>query len=266
MSKIKSLMILTLLITLQLAFASTAYAQPDPFEPTYGSAVVDGNPATTATEWVLAPPPNGDFFVDMIRSGQVGGTPEGKLYLQYAPETSTLYVLALMDPNIAIVPSTAAQDAANDHMTSIKIDGNVKVCTDFSENDGTPPDFQYIYGEVDLNNDNDKIDKITYNYDWNKDGEIDLAEGEEFVVNEAEAYVGFEASFYLTPNVVHTIEIIHSNVIADEELQTASTLKADPPNILVTPEYFLGGLLALVACFAAFIAFKKLPTLLKNHL
>ena len=60
-------------------------------EPTYGSAVVDGD----IGEWDLG----ADYFADMIKAGGNGGQTEvlGKAYLRYDCDTSSLYVLALSD-------------------------------------------------------------------------------------------------------------------------------------------------------------------------
>lgn len=65
---------------------------------------------------------------------------------------------------------------------------------------------------------------------------------------------GFEASFLL-PQGKFNIDI-HLNVFDDGESQTSRTLKTGI-KIFVLPEYALGGLAAISACFAAYIIIKK---------
>lgn len=249
------------LALLLAAFAGVAYAYDppypasDPFEPPNLSATVGGGYG----EWDTIAP-SADFFVELLRSGQIpqNGEPvfEGKSYLRYDQTQGILFVLVLMDPGIPILPTTNEFAALNDYMTSVKVD-SVQVITDWSGNAGNSPNFEYITAAVDLNNDGDTADTVVFWVNNNNDGVHDP--GEDVAIIEASCPVGFEASTYLSSGL-HEISIVHTNVFDGGEAQTASTVKANPPFILVLPEYMLGGLLALGACFAAFVTYKKLPT------
>jgi hypothetical protein len=62
----------------------------NPPEPTYGNAVVDGDPS----EWDLA----NDFFADMYEAGDPAKPVLSKLYLRYDCTTQTAYFLVLTEP------------------------------------------------------------------------------------------------------------------------------------------------------------------------
>jgi hypothetical protein len=111
---ISAIMLLILLGSSSFAFA----AAPD---PTYASAVVDGNPG----EWDLT----ADFFADMYRAGKEDKVVQSKLYLRYDLSSSTLYVLVLTEDGY---PGLKESDEA-----WVKIDGSKMV-------DGTYPDFKWV--------------------------------------------------------------------------------------------------------------------------
>ena len=56
-------------------------------QPTYGTAVVDGNPG----EWGMS----ADFFTNMYRAGNTTKEIEAKLYLRYNCDSGTMYALVL---------------------------------------------------------------------------------------------------------------------------------------------------------------------------
>jgi hypothetical protein len=84
------MMLFAVLQFVLLTVNPTPASAADP-QPTYGSAVVDGD----ISEWNLS----ADFFANLIKAGGNGGQTEvlGKAYLRYDCDTSNLYVLALSE-------------------------------------------------------------------------------------------------------------------------------------------------------------------------
>ena len=64
-----------------------------PPSPSYGIAVVDGEPG----EWNL----EADFFTNMYRAGNTNKPLESKAYLRYDCTSHTLFVLVLVEPGVA---------------------------------------------------------------------------------------------------------------------------------------------------------------------
>lgn len=123
-------MVIPLVILLALGFAS-APAPATPPQPSYGVAVVDGNPG----EWNL----NVDFFANMYRAGDPEKPLESKLYLRYDCLTYTVYALVLVESGVAgtiDTTATTAWIAIDDH--------NHKAVNEVSGNDGVPPDFAWV--------------------------------------------------------------------------------------------------------------------------
>lgn len=90
-------------------------------EPTYGSAIVDGD----FGEWDLYD----DFFADMYRAGDLEKKVESKLYLRYDTSTETLYSLVLAEDEADVLQ--LLDDAY------VKVGGNKLV-------DGNYSDFEWI--------------------------------------------------------------------------------------------------------------------------
>ena len=128
------------LMGLLVATQSALVLAANPPEPTYAWATVDGNPG----EWNLAEDGTGDFFANMIRAGGQGGQTkvESKVYLRYDCSTGTLYALVLAEPNVDVL-----QQPDN---AWIKIDGPATDVDGDSGNDGTPPDFEWVWVEDEL--------------------------------------------------------------------------------------------------------------------
>ncbi len=102
-----------------------------PPQPTYGTAVVDGDPG----EWNLT----ADFFADMYRAGKASKPLESKLYLRYDCYTGTLFALILTEPGVVGYIDTSAVTGW------IAIDSqNNKLVNEAAGNDGVPPDFAWI--------------------------------------------------------------------------------------------------------------------------
>jgi hypothetical protein len=97
-------------------------------QPSYASAVVDGNPG----EWNLGD----DLFANMYQAGKPDKPVLSKLYIRYACDTETLFVLVLTEPGWEIVPS--------DDDNFVKLGNSNKLVDGASGNDGTPPDFAYV--------------------------------------------------------------------------------------------------------------------------
>ncbi|MCW4005829.1 MAG: hypothetical protein NWF04_04435 [Candidatus Bathyarchaeota archaeon] len=124
----KFLMLSALSLLLLMGFASIVNAA-DPFEPTYGTATVDGN----IGEWDLTQ----DYFADMYRAFKDSKPVEAKAYLRYDMNTHTMYVLVLTEPG---VPGLLSE---SDAWAAINATGN-KVFFGDSGNDGVPPDFAWV--------------------------------------------------------------------------------------------------------------------------
>lgn len=114
-----------LLLTTFVSIANAA----DPFEPTYGTATVDGD----ISEWDLTQ----DYFADMYRAFKDDKPVEAKAYLRYDLSTQTMYVLVLAEPSAI---GLAYED---DAWAAINGTGN-KVFLGTSGNDGVPPDFAWV--------------------------------------------------------------------------------------------------------------------------
>ncbi|TEU18840.1 MAG: hypothetical protein E3J21_05110 [Anaerolineales bacterium] len=143
-----------------LAYVPAAYPQPayDNRPPDLNDTppVIDGDPG----EWYLAEDGSGDFFADMIRAGGQGDQTdvESKLYLRYDCSTNTLFALVLGEPNVPVLvegtdetkspPEYIGRD--NAHIKVRPYDSSspsdwFKLVDGDSGNDGTPPDFEWIY-------------------------------------------------------------------------------------------------------------------------
>ncbi len=101
----------------------------NPPQPTYGTAVVDGN----IGEWNLTD----DFFQHMYVAGDSSKPNLSDGYLRYDCSTHTLYVLVLQVSPAKVLAS------AGDAWGTINGDPH-KVYTGSSGNDGTPPDFAWV--------------------------------------------------------------------------------------------------------------------------
>jgi hypothetical protein len=105
-------------------------------EPVYATADVDGNTG----EWILA----NDFFACMYEAGNPSFTVLSKLYLRYDCNTNTVYALVLAEDGFT--PLQQPQDAwikIYDIQQDPLVDG-------YSGDDGTPPDFQWVYANGNL--------------------------------------------------------------------------------------------------------------------
>ena len=122
-------LIVTLLALSALAGTTSVLATPP--NPTYGTAVVDGNYG----EWDLT----ADFFANMYRAGNPNKPLESKLYLRYDCRTETMYALCLKAGNDPIV----AYPNPEQNWLAINAQNN-KVVNGLSGNDGIPPDFEFI--------------------------------------------------------------------------------------------------------------------------
>jgi len=117
--------VLTVVVSSASEKASPASVVPS---PSNGSAVVDGN----YNDWNLT----NDFISNMYRAWKDNKTVESKVYLKYECTTGTLYALVLCVDGVTINP------IADENW--IKESG-IKLVDGTSDNNGTPPDFQYIY-------------------------------------------------------------------------------------------------------------------------
>jgi len=117
-------------IILLLPFGQMIEAASPP-QPTYGTAVVDGD----ISEWNLT----NDFFANMYRAGNPSKQLEAKAYLRYDCDKHTLYVLVLTQPG---VPALAQgwEAAAWGAIGTI----SNKVYTGNSGNPPTPPQFEWV--------------------------------------------------------------------------------------------------------------------------
>ncbi len=127
-----------------------------PPQPTFGTAVVDGDPS----EWNLTT----DHFAEMHRAGKAAKPVDSQLYVRYDCNTATVFVLVLAEPGEPALFDTATAWCA--------VDGqNHKVFTDQSGNDGTAPDFAWI----DLGYDGDPTHALGYEASFPLgDGTFDL--------------------------------------------------------------------------------------------
>jgi hypothetical protein len=125
----RSLLKMAALLALVVLMPAVAPATPP--QPTFGTAVVDGQYA----EWNLV----NDFFSNMYRAGQEDKPLESMLYLRYDCQTNTVYALVLCKPDVpGYIDSTATT-------AWIAIDAiNHKVVNENAGNDGIPPDFAWI--------------------------------------------------------------------------------------------------------------------------
>jgi hypothetical protein len=138
MRKLRIALTALMLTGLLVSTSGTFVLAATPPEPTYGTAAVDGN----SSEWNLAEDGTGDFFADMWRAGRPPGDHpnpvlESKLYLRYDCSTGTLYALVLAEQGVAVLQQS--DDAW------IRIDGPPPSVNGGSGNDGTPPDFEWVW-------------------------------------------------------------------------------------------------------------------------
>ncbi|MBI5876193.1 MAG: hypothetical protein HZB53_00965 [Chloroflexi bacterium] len=117
---------LAFVLTLMLAGMVSAAAP----NPTYGSAVVDGNRG----EWNLT----SDFFSNMCTAFDCSKPTTAKLYLRYDCSTQTMYALVKVQPG-----STLDSTSTNDAWLAVNTISN-KVVSKSSGNNGTPPDFAWL--------------------------------------------------------------------------------------------------------------------------
>ena len=103
----------------------------NPPEPTYGSAVVDGD----YSEWDLTD----DFFAEMHEAGRANKDLLSKAYLRYDCASQTLYVLVL-----AATPQTVMADRPADNWVKIY------ELTNSPQVDGNSPSFAWINRNGDL--------------------------------------------------------------------------------------------------------------------
>lgn len=128
--------LVSILAILMIGFNNFTSLAASPPEPTYNTAVVDGD----FSEWDL----NNDFFANMYRAGNASKALESKAYLRYDATTETVYTLVLTEPNIpALANATPDKDYNASAWTSI-IGKNGKAYTGNSGNDGNPSDFEWI--------------------------------------------------------------------------------------------------------------------------
>jgi hypothetical protein len=115
-----------------------------PPTPTYGTAVVNGNPG----EWDLT----SDFYAPMYVAGDPTKAILANGYLRYDCATNTLYVLVLQQNYLQLNAIPLLTSPTGNAWT--EIDGNsMKEYTDTSGNDGTPPDFAWVglgYSQADM--------------------------------------------------------------------------------------------------------------------
>ena len=133
---VKNISILSVLIIAILGIViTTGSAVVAPVsEPTYGSAVVDGSYG----EWDLSK----DFFANMWEAGspnKPNAVILSQLYLRYDCDKNVLYALVLRDKNY--LPLKKADDA----WIKVYDLGNSPRVSGKSGNDGTPPDFMWVY-------------------------------------------------------------------------------------------------------------------------
>ena len=126
----KKLLGFAFVVCLALAVGQPAKAASPP-QPTYGTAVVDGN----ISEWDLT----NDFFANMYLAGNPTKKIESKLYLRYDCSSHTLYVLVLTVPGV----SALAQGWESAAWGAIGTVSN-KVYTGSSGNPPTPPQFAWV--------------------------------------------------------------------------------------------------------------------------
>jgi hypothetical protein len=122
---------LTLVVPAMLILLMPVFAAARPPQPTFGTAVVDGQYG----EWNLV----NDFFANMYRAGDSTKVLESKLYLRYNCATNTVYALVLAESGVIGYTDSLSTDAW------IAIDQhNTKVVNQNAGNDGIPPDFAWI--------------------------------------------------------------------------------------------------------------------------
>ena len=95
---ISGLLIAVFLVTMlstPLASTTASVSAANPPEPTYGTAVVNGD----YSEWDL----DGDFFANMYRAAKDTKKVESKLYLRYDCSTNTLYALVLAVEGVPVL-------------------------------------------------------------------------------------------------------------------------------------------------------------------
>jgi hypothetical protein len=132
-----TLLALMMLISLGLMVnTQAASADVEWYHPTYGTATVDGDSA----DWNLTT----DCSVPMYRAGKndANHPQESTAYLRYDYSNQTMYVLVLVKSGIIAISS------AGDAWGAIDSNGN-KVYTGSSGNNGTPPDFAWVYSGSD---------------------------------------------------------------------------------------------------------------------
>ncbi len=115
-----------------LAAASSFEISADPPEPTYDNATVDG----FISEWNLS----SDNFANMYEAGKPEKAILSTLYLRYDCDSQTLYALVLAADGFTVQldPDGAFIKLGWRHKPVKLVDGNYG-------NDGTPPDFAWVY-------------------------------------------------------------------------------------------------------------------------
>jgi len=125
----KKIVVLSLALAALLAILALGVATAQGKEPTYGTAVVNGD----YNEWDLTQ----DFFAHMYRAGNPDKLVESSLYLRYDCISKTLFALVLAD-----TPTVTVQvDGAEEHW--LKVNGNI-VVDEQTGDDGLPPDFSWV--------------------------------------------------------------------------------------------------------------------------
>ncbi len=134
MSKLFRMIGVGLIAVVLMAWSVASVWAASPPQPTYGTAVVDGD---HVGEWDLT----NDWFADMYESADPTKDVISKLYLRYDCSTSTLYGLVLVESGHTI-DVYADPTPGEEHF--IKINGSKIVDDGDQPADGTPPDFEWI--------------------------------------------------------------------------------------------------------------------------
>jgi hypothetical protein len=134
----KTFLFSSLLLVLALVVFpfSAAQANASTPEPTYGSAVVDGDPG----EWDLTV----DQFAPLYQAGMSNKPIEGYVYLRYDCSDNVMYALVKTVAGVTVLSNMGSD------VHYIKIDGpGGTVVNSGSGNDGTPPDFEWVQSNGD---------------------------------------------------------------------------------------------------------------------
>lgn len=126
----------SIFVILMLIFTNFTAVAATPPEPTYNTAVVDGN----YSEWDLT----NDFFANMYRAGNPTKPLESKAYIRYDVTSGTVYTLVLTEPNIPAMANITPEKDYNAMAWTSIIGTNGKAYTGNSGNNGIPSDFAWI--------------------------------------------------------------------------------------------------------------------------